>query len=110
MRKNFDKENVFHSHVVCELCRILKEEEFTVMTEDIEAEFNSLRYKYFKKIDWSRARDKEEYDFSNSDDYRELKTRDLLSVFTFEKREIFFQALEDSIKIKEDNYNVRSSI
>lgn len=76
--------------------------------------FNTEQYRYFKKIDWNRIRDKDEYDYTDWKKYEKLKEEDLKKNFSFSDTiefNIFFKTIDNLLSvIEKNNSQVEKSI
>lgn len=104
------------TYVVNELINSLnREKEITDLSyQKLKSKFNTIEYRNFRKIDWNRLRDKDEYDYVDWRKYEELKTENLKKNFTFSSNEnfnSFFDSIENVLKVSENsNSQIENSI
>lgn len=70
--------------------------------------FDTPAYRNFRKLDWNRFRDKEEFDFTDWREYERVKSEDLRQNFTFKsKRDIpnFLNSIENLQAVTNNNHS-----
>ena len=70
--------------------------------------FNTQEYRDYRKLDWNRFRDKEEYEFDNWREYEEIKSKDLKENFTFESRadfKLFLDTVDNYQSVKDSSHS-----
>lgn len=75
---------------------------------ELKLSFTTLEYKNFRKLDWNRIRDKEEFEFDDWREYERLKTEDLKKNFTFgSKKELpfFLNSVENFQAVNDSNHS-----
>ena len=95
---NLDTTSFEHIHFIHDFVSMLNREEIADKSyQNLKEKFNSKEYDYFRKLDWSAVRGKQDYDFDEYDDFQKLKEQDVRSSFLF-KSETEFAALHTAIK------------
>lgn len=75
---------------------------------ELKLSFATPAYKKFKKLDWNRIRDKEEFEFNDWREYERLKTEDLKKNFTFGSKEefpLFLNSIENFQAVNDSNHS-----
>lgn len=70
--------------------------------------FDTQEYRNYKKLDWNRFRDKEEYEFDNWKEYDEIKSADLIENFTcnsIEDFNVFLNTVDNFQSIKDSSHS-----
>jgi|25_taG_2_1085351.scaffolds.fasta_scaffold00765_8 DNA polymerase III delta prime subunit len=110
--KNFSPEVLIESATANELIVFFKEEER--IDQDIfkklKLSFDTQAYRNFKKLDWNRLRDKEEFDFDDWREYERLKSEDLKKNFIFGSNKEFFFFLNSVENFQVVKNNTHSQI
>jgi Novel STAND NTPase 3 len=112
----FSPKSFNETFVVNELINSLnREKEITDLSyKSLKSEFNTLEYRNFRKIDWNRLRDKDEYDYTDWRKYEKLKAENLKENFTYSSCEnfnSFFDSIENVLKVSEiSNSQIENSI
>lgn len=87
--EHFSRDSFLETHAANSLAVALKREkridEETLM--ELELSFDTPTYRSFRKLDWNRFRDKEEYEFNDWREYERVKSEDLKQNFTFKTEE-----------------------
>lgn len=65
--------------------------------QTLKAKYNTKEYEYFRRLDWSRVRGRNDYDFKNYDEFKKLKEEDIRTNFLFIDTKDF-QALHKAIQ------------
>ncbi|MBZ4042434.1 nSTAND3 domain-containing NTPase [Flavobacterium hibisci] len=92
-----DKNKFKHCYYVQDLVFWLDREEIENKSyRKLKSIFNSDEYKTFRKLDWNSYRGKQDYEFTNHEEFRRLKESDVREYFVF-KDENEFQTLFNSI-------------
>lgn len=82
---NFERTKFEHIYVVQELISWLNREKKVQdrSYQKFKDEFHSKDYEFFRKLDWNRLKNKEEFDFKNHREFEHLKTVDIRKSFAF---------------------------
>ena len=107
IKENFSPDFFQETYVVNRLIGSLsRDKEVTNMTYlELKPIYDTQEYRHYKKLDWNRFRDKEEYEFDKWDEYEEIKSADLKENFTCNSIDDFnaflntvdnFQSIKDS--------------
>ncbi|WP_456867792.1 nSTAND3 domain-containing NTPase [Galbibacter sp. BG1] len=110
IKKNFSPTSFVETFVVNGLIASLDRESKITNKEYLELKpmFNTQEYRDYRKLDWNRFRDKEEYEFDNWREYEEIKSKDLKENFTFESRvdfKLFLDTVDNYQSVKDSSHS-----
>lgn len=108
--ENFSRKSFVESHSANELSISLKNygRIDAEIFHKLESAFNTKAYEDFRKFDWNRFRDKEEYEFEDWREYERVKSDDLKQNFTFQSINdfpAFFDCINNSQEIIDRNHS-----
>ncbi|MGW1456090.1 nSTAND3 domain-containing NTPase [Salegentibacter agarivorans] len=108
--ENFSPQSFIESHSANDLSISLKNEDRIdgEIFNELESAFNTKAYKNFRKLDWNKFRDKEEYEFEDWREYERVKSDDLKQNFTFQSINdfpAFFDCINNSQAIIDRNHS-----
>jgi hypothetical protein len=102
-----DENSFKHCHYVQDLVFWLDREEIEDKSyRKLKSIFNSDEYKTYRKLDWNSYRGKQDYDFTNHEEFRRLKESDVREYFVFKDEndfQILFTAIANILLIEENN-------
>ncbi len=110
IKKNLSPSSFAETYVVNGLIASLDRESKITNKEYLELKpmFNTQEYGDYRKLDWNRFRDKEEYEFDNWREYEEIKSKDLKENFTFKSRadfKLFLDTVDNYHSVKDSNHS-----
>ena len=74
--------------------------------QKLKETFYSKEFEYFRKLDWSRERGKQDYDFEKYEDFQKLKEVDIRNSYVFTEEKEFAElhkAITNTLSIKDNN-------
>lgn len=112
--EHFSEESLADCKMVDLLTRVCRKQHLESDRIDILAsKFRTPRYEAFKKLDWNRFRDKEEYEFDNQEEYEALKEAEIRESFVFESRkdvERFYSLLVEGVRTTDSHWNIGKTV
>jgi hypothetical protein len=107
--ENFSPKTFKYSHCVQEIIyRFDREERITNRSyRELKEKFLTEDYSSYRKLNWDKFRDKEEFEFDNWEEYGALKSEELKSFFLFGDESEFpklFTAIANIQSVKERDY------
>lgn len=110
LKENFSPNSFKETYVVNGLIASLNSEKIITNATYIELKpiFDTEEYRNYKKLDWNRFRDKEEYEFENWHEYEEIKSADLKENFICKSKEnfdIFLETVDNFQSIKDSSHS-----
>lgn len=107
--ENFSPKVFKYVHCVQDMIfRFDREERITNRSyRELKEKFLTEDYLAYRKLDWDKLRDKEEFEFDNWEEYGALKSEELKSFFLFGDESEFpklFTAIENIQSVKEKDY------
>lgn len=110
INENFSPDSFKETYVVNGLIASLnREKKISNMTYlELKPIFDTKEYRDYKKLDWNRFRDKEEYEFENWQEYEQIKSEDLKDNFTcnsMEEFNTFLSTVDNSQSIKDSSHS-----
>lgn len=107
INNKLDKSNFQHVHYVQEFTYWLSQREIKdINYQNLKSDFLTEEYKCFRKLDWNSHRGKQDYEFTNSEEFQKLKEEDLRSSFIFTNTkdfEILHNTVKSLLQMKENN-------
>ena len=110
IKENFSPDFFKETYVVNRLIAFLsRDKEVTNMTYlELKPIYNTQEYRDYKKLDWNRFRDKEEYEFDKWEEYEEIKSADLKENFTCNSIgdfNVFLNTVDNFQSIKDSSHS-----
>lgn len=110
VKENFSPGSFWETYVVNRLIASLsRDKEVTNMSYlELKPIFDTQEYRDYKKLDWNRFRDKEEYEFDNWQEYEKIKSTDLKENFTCiskEEFDVFLSTIDNFQSIKDSSHS-----
>lgn len=107
--ENFSPKTFKYAHCVQEMIYRFDREERIINRSyrELKEKFLTEDYLAYRKLDWNKLRDKEEFEFDNWEEYEALKSEEFKNYFLFDDESEFpklFTAIENIQTVKERDY------
>lgn len=109
VNENFNPNNFQHAYYVQEINYWFDKDERIINRpyKQLKNRFLTPEYLDFRKLEWNRLKDKDDYDFRDFQEYDKLKTEEIKDGFIFynyHEFERFFKAIENHLTVKKNDY------